>query len=123
VVGPEFVQGELSLLFLAAAQVMVAAFGPAAQLLTVGNQQDRCVLALGCGLVALASLNLLLVPRYGVDGAGLAVLIATAFWSTWLWIAARQYVGVDASILAAVLPAPRSERRSSAGEALSSGQQ
>jgi O-antigen/teichoic acid export membrane protein len=85
----------------------VAAFGPAAQLLTVGNQQDRCVLALGCGLVALACLNVILVPRYGVEGASFAVLLATVFWSTWLWLAARQHVGFDASILAPVLPVPR----------------
>jgi O-antigen/teichoic acid export membrane protein len=106
-VGPEFAHGERSLLFLAAAQVTVAAFGPAAQLLTVGNQQDRCVLALGCGLVALACLNVILVPRYGVEGASFAVLLATVFWSTWLWLAARQHVGFDASILAPVLPVPR----------------
>lgn len=123
IVGPEFAQGQLSLILLAAAQVTAAAFGPAAQVLTVGNQQDRCVVALGSGLLALATLNVLLVPRYGLDGAGLAVLIATAFWSAWLWIAARQHVGFDASILAAVLPAPRSEGRPSEGEALSSGPQ
>jgi O-antigen/teichoic acid export membrane protein len=106
-VGPEFARGRLSLILLAAAQVVGAAFGPAAQLLTVGNQQNRCVLALSCGLVVLAVLNAILVPRHGVEGASLAVLIATSFWSSWLWIAARHHVGFDASILAPLLPLPR----------------
>ena len=106
-IGPEFARGHTSMLLLAAAQVVVAALGPAAQLLTVGNQQNRCVLALGCGLVVLAGLNALLVPRLGMDGASVAVIIAVSFWSAWLWIAARQHVGFDASILAPVLPVPR----------------
>ena len=106
-VGPEFTQGHLSLILLAGTQLVTAAFGPAAQLLTVGNQQNRCVLALGCGLVALTALNVALVPRYGVDGASLAVLIATTFWSAWLWLAARQHVDFDASILEPLLPVPR----------------
>jgi O-antigen/teichoic acid export membrane protein len=106
-IGPEFARGRTSLLLLAAAQVVTAAFGPAAQLLTVGNQQNRCVVALSCGLVVLAVLNVILVPRHGVLGASLAVLIATSFWSSWLWVAARQHVGFDASILASVLPLPQ----------------
>src|SRR5262245_40103355 len=106
-IGPEFVRGRPSLILLATAQVAGAAFGPAAQLLTVGNQQNRCVLALSCGFVLLAGLNALLVPRYGLAGASLAVLIAMWFWSAWLWVAARQHVGFDVSILAAVLPVPR----------------
>ena len=106
-IGPEFARGHNSMLLLAAAQIVVAAFGPAAQLLTVGNQQNRCVLALGCGLVVLAGLNFVLVPRLGMDGASVAVVVAVSFWSAWLWIAARQHVGFDASILAPVLPVPR----------------
>ena len=56
--------------------------------------------------MALTALNVFSVPRYGVDGASLAVLIATTFWSAWLWIAARQHVGFDASILEPLLPVP-----------------
>ena len=106
-IGPEFARGSTSLIMLAAAQVLVAAFGPAAQVLTIGNQQKHCVLALGCGLVLLAVLNAMLVPRHGVAGASVALLIAMSFWSAWLWMAARQHVGLDASILAGVLPRPR----------------
>jgi O-antigen/teichoic acid export membrane protein len=106
-IGPEFARGWLSLILLAVVQLVTAAFGPTAQLLTVGNQQDRCVLALSCGLVVLAGLNVILVPRFGLEGASLAVVLATAFWSTWLWVAARQHVGFDASILASLLPLPR----------------
>ena len=57
--------------------------------------------------MALTALNVFPVPRYGVDGASLAVLIATTFWSAWLWIAARQHVGFDALILEPLLPVPR----------------
>jgi O-antigen/teichoic acid export membrane protein len=83
-IGPEFARGWLRLILLAVVQLVTAAFGPTAQLLTVGNQQDRCVLALSCGLVVLAGLNVILVPRFGLDGASLAVVLATGFWSTWL---------------------------------------
>jgi O-antigen/teichoic acid export membrane protein len=55
----------------------------------------------------LAGLNVALVPRYGIEGASVAVLVAVGFWSAWLWLAGRRHVGFDASILAAVLPAPR----------------
>jgi O-antigen/teichoic acid export membrane protein len=106
-IGPDFTRGWLSLVLLGTLQLVSATFGPAAQLLTVGNQQNRCVFALCCGLGVLASLNALLVPRFGLEGASVAVLIATAFWSAWLWLAARQHVGFDASIFASMLPMPR----------------
>jgi O-antigen/teichoic acid export membrane protein len=106
-IGPKFTRGWLCLILLGALQLIGAAFGPAAQLLTVGNQQNRCVIALSCGLVVLAGLNTILVPRFGLEGASLAVLIATAFWSAWLWLVARQHVGFDVSIFSPMLPLPR----------------
>ena len=110
-IGPEFTRGWHALLLLGMLQLVGATFGPAAQLLTVGNEQNRCVVALSCGLVVLAALNAILVPRFGLEGASFAVLIATAFWSAWLWLAARQHVGFDVSIFAPMLPVPRKSVR------------
>jgi O-antigen/teichoic acid export membrane protein len=107
-IGPKFAGGWRTLMLLGTLQLIGAAFGPAAQLLTVGNEQNRCVIALSCGLVVLAGLNAILVPRFGLEGASLAVLLATAFWSAWLWLAARRHMGFDVSIFAPVLPLPRS---------------
>ncbi|MGY2046990.1 lipopolysaccharide biosynthesis protein [Methylobacterium sp. JK268] len=78
--GPEFRQGAPALAILVGSQVLRAAAGPSAHLLTLTGAQGLnarlCVLA----LAVLVGANLVLTPAFGVTGAACAVLASYAAW-------------------------------------------
>jgi len=96
--GPEFVDGGLSLLLLAAAQAIRAAAGPATQILALTGHVRATLPVFAAGLALLFATNLALVPLYGLTGAALAVLIVTAVWSMGLSLLAKARTGLDVAI-------------------------
>ena len=82
--GPEFIGGYKALLILAVSQVIVAGFGAGAQLLTVSGNQDRCLVVFACSAAALFALHAALVPRFGINGVAVAVVLVIAIQSFWV---------------------------------------
>jgi O-antigen/teichoic acid export membrane protein len=77
------------LVMLVAAQLVPVLCGPAQQMLTLnGSQKANAVIGLGVCAVLIAA-NAMLVPAYGVMGAGLAAVMAIAGWplasAIYLW--------------------------------------
>lgn len=102
--GAPFVEGHAALLWLAAAQVAVAAFGPAAALLSLTGHQRQCLHAFGVGLAALILLYALLAPRFGINGAALAVFLVSFAQSFWLARVAARELGVQLTVFSAARP-------------------
>ena len=82
--GPEFRTGYFCLLGLSLAQFVRAAFGPAIQLLMITGHQRAGIPVYISSLLILVICNMILVPTYGYEGAAVAVIITTLFWSVWL---------------------------------------
>ncbi|MGF7162033.1 O-antigen/teichoic acid export membrane protein [Rhodoligotrophos appendicifer] len=100
-IGPEFTEGYVLLLLLSAAQVLRAAFGSASvQLLTVTGHQTKALAPFITGFLTLVALNFLLVPLYGLEGAGIAMMLSVVLLSVWLAILARRLTGYDVTIWA-----------------------
>ncbi len=99
VFGESFVPGYLALLLLALAQVVVAAFGPVAQLLNITGHQDQCMTVYVFSAAVLFALTSLLTPLYGINGAAGAVLLTFLLQSVTLYFLAVRRTGVYASIL------------------------
>lgn len=98
-VGPQFVQGYMVLVVLSFGQVARAALGSSSvQLMTVMGHQTKALPALLAGFATLIILNYTLVPRLGLDGAGIAMTAATILWSVWLAISARRVTGYDVTL-------------------------
>ena len=97
--GPEFVVGYKALLILALSQVIVAGFGAGTQLLTVSGNQDRCLVVFACSAAALLLAHALLVPRFGVNGVAVAVLLVVTIQSFWVNRIVVSRLGVYPSIL------------------------
>lgn len=98
VFGQEFVVGYATLMILVSAQLVRATAGPVISLLSVTGNQDRCLMVFGAALISSFVLVFTLVPVYGIQGAGIAVLIVTLGWSFWLHRLVVIHVGVHASI-------------------------
>jgi O-antigen/teichoic acid export membrane protein len=100
--GPQFSAGYETLMILVLAQAIRSAAGPVMSLLSVTGNQHRCLVVLATALVASAILTLVLAPRYGIQGAAMAVLIVTAGWSIWLHLLVRWHIGIRPSIFGAL---------------------
>ena len=109
VFGEEFRAGHRALVLLVAVQLAAAAFGPNAQLLNLAGQQMKMIPVFACGLALLGVLNVVLVPRFGIDGAAAGFLASALFWHIWLSrmvVAAYGFHGSALGLLVRSKPAP-----------------
>jgi O-antigen/teichoic acid export membrane protein len=97
--GPEFIEGYICLVILVLAQTVRAAAGPATQILTLTGHERYSIPVFGVGLLLLLIFNILLVPKFHLVGAALAVLVVTLIWSVGLAYVAWARTGVNTAIL------------------------
>lgn len=106
--GPQFSAAVVPLWILSAGQVINAAAGmPNALLNMTGNETVVTRIVGGCALAG-AALCAMGVLWLGAIGAALAVLLTVTLTNAALWKAARDRLGVDASVLGLALQLPRS---------------
>jgi O-antigen/teichoic acid export membrane protein len=91
--GESFVSGYPVMVALAAGLLIRSLAGPLQGLLVVAGQQNLAAVALGVATLANVVLNLLLIPRYGLLGAGVATAMAFAIESLLLFLLSRMVVG------------------------------
>jgi len=97
--GPDFVRGHVTLIILGVSQLVIAAAGPATQILTLSGHQTRSLLAFAISLVVTLALNALLLPLFGMLGGAVASLLVTLIWNVWLHRIVVRSVGIVPSIL------------------------
>ncbi|MCZ6666994.1 MAG: polysaccharide biosynthesis C-terminal domain-containing protein [Gammaproteobacteria bacterium] len=98
--GEAFVIGYRTLMILALAQLVRALAGPVSELLSVTGHQDYCLYVFGYTLPLTIVLNLALVPRFGIEGSAVAVLLGIIFWTVWLHVIVVRHLKIRPSILA-----------------------
>ena len=89
--GPEFTDGYPVMFILAAGILARAAAGPAQGLLVVTGQQNITAVVLCASVVLNCTLNLALIPYYGLLGAATATAAAFALESLILFIIAKRF--------------------------------
>jgi O-antigen/teichoic acid export membrane protein len=97
--GPDFARGHVTLIILGVSQLVIAAAGPATQILTLSGHQTRSLLAFAISLVVTLALNALLLPLFGMLGGAVASLLVTLIWNVWLHRIVVRSVGIVPSIL------------------------
>jgi O-antigen/teichoic acid export membrane protein len=97
--GHQFVSGYWPLMILALAQLIIAAFGPTVQLLSLSGNQNRCLYVYGFSLLVTVILQGLLIPRLGLNGAALSMLIAVLIQSLWLHAIVMRRMGIRPGIV------------------------
>jgi O-antigen/teichoic acid export membrane protein len=78
--GPDFSRAHGVLVILAGSQIVSALVGPVGQIMTMTGRQVLAAWILGTHAVLMVGLNLLLIPRYGLEGAAFATGITRASW-------------------------------------------
>jgi O-antigen/teichoic acid export membrane protein len=97
--GSEFEQVRHNLYWVAAAQVVNAGFGPAPVLLAMAGDMRRRIQAQALTLLIQAVLTVALVPKFGVDGAVVALSVQMMAWAAIHWLLVRQTLSIDTSVL------------------------
>jgi len=97
--GDEFVAGYPVLLVLAGAQLAQAAGGTVTRLISMSGHQDRSLYVFGVATIVALVLVAVLVPRYGLFGAAVAVLLDTILWVAWMRGLVIRYLSIRPSIM------------------------
>jgi O-antigen/teichoic acid export membrane protein len=93
--GASFRAGATALVVLAVGQLVNAASGPAGNILIMTGHERAAVRGMGAGMLANIVLSVVLVPRLGVTGGGIAFASSLLLWNTILVVLARRRVGVN----------------------------
>ncbi|MDB5471316.1 MAG: polysaccharide biosynthesis protein [Caulobacter sp.] len=83
------------------AQLCNATFGAASSALIMAGHERRAAVAFVAALAVHAGLGVVLIPRFGVDGAAWAYLGQMAVMNLVLWWQARTLLGLDTGVWAA----------------------
>jgi O-antigen/teichoic acid export membrane protein len=97
--GETFIEAHGALMISALALLFRTAIGPVALLHLATGHQNRSILPFACAAVAIVILTILLVPRFGINGAATVMLMVTILWSVWLYILVVRHIGVEPSVL------------------------
>jgi O-antigen/teichoic acid export membrane protein len=97
--GPEFVQGHMALSILSAGQVINVAAGSVAVILVMTGNERIAALGVAVSTLVNISLNALLIPLWGIEGAALATAISIVLWNVVLVRSVWTLLGVDPTSL------------------------
>jgi O-antigen/teichoic acid export membrane protein len=107
VFGDSFAAGRSVLLVLLAGQILVAAGGPAIQVLTLTRGQAAAAWSSLVAVLCLAASSAVLVPPFGVQGAAVALVCTEVLWAALLALQARRTSGVACDVFAPISLARR----------------
>jgi O-antigen/teichoic acid export membrane protein len=107
--GPAFTAGYWLLPVLFAGILTKALVGPGEVLLSMAGRQKLCVLIYAAVLAIAITLNILLIPRYGLGGAAMATACAMMAEAVLLHIALRLTLGIRMFAFAGFLVSPHTK--------------
>ena len=88
--GPDFVHGYPALVILCLAQLLNACAGPTLLVLNMTGLQVKSAFIFGASALFNGTANLLLIPRYGIEGAAAATGATIVLWNAWMVVTARR---------------------------------
>ena len=97
--GPEFVAGRRVLEILVASNLAAVFLGSVTAFLTMTHHERWAALGIGAGALLNIVLNLVLIPRYGMEGAAIATLLSGLTWKLLLLYCVIRFLGLDVSAL------------------------
>lgn len=94
VFGSEYSTGALALAVLCIGQLINVGFGPVGNILNMTGHERDSVVGVGIGAASNVILNLILIPRWGIEGAAIASAVSILIWNSWLTIVLYRRTGL-----------------------------
>ncbi|HDN26563.1 MAG TPA: flippase [Thioploca sp.] len=98
VFGAEFVVGYGPLLILMSGQIVNALAGPVGLLMIMTGHQNKIAWIVGIGALMNIILNGMLIPAFGIMGAGIATAITIISQNLIMWFYVQRYLGINPTI-------------------------
>jgi O-antigen/teichoic acid export membrane protein len=98
--GKEFARGHFALVVLCIGQLVNAAMGSVGLLLMMTGHERDAAKGIGCGALANAILSVLLIPRFGLEGAAWAASLSLILWNVVLVVVVRRRLDIDSTAFA-----------------------
>lgn len=95
--GEAYTVGGLTLVILSWGQLVKAVTGCVATLLNMVGLERETLRGLAIAAIVNITLNLLLIPSFGIEGAAVASTVALITWNVLLWRAASCHLGINSS--------------------------
>ncbi|MGH7619079.1 MAG: flippase [Gemmatimonadaceae bacterium] len=102
--GSAFASARVALVFLSIGQLVNAGTGLNSMLLVMTGETGQAVKVVGTSAAVNVGLNLLLVPRWGMEGAAAANMISLIVWNVLATIALQRSTGIHSTALGGLLP-------------------
>jgi O-antigen/teichoic acid export membrane protein len=96
--GTEFTVGYVTLVILCFAHFVSVAAGSVAMLLNMTGHESKVLAGLTIAAASNIVLNLILIPRYGMEGAAIASICTFMIWNVFLVIVAIREIDVNPSV-------------------------
>jgi len=97
--GIEFIEGLTSLKILLGCQLVNAVTGAGLNLMAMTKYEQETLRIIFISLVLNIVLNLILIPKFGMEGAAIATGFTTVFWNTWVYLFVRRKLRIDPSVI------------------------
>jgi O-antigen/teichoic acid export membrane protein len=97
--GAEFQDAYGAMLILAGGYLATASMGLSPSLLNLTGNERLSALSFGIAVLINLALNLILIPRMGIEGAALATMLSMASWSVIAFFLARRKLDVNPFVL------------------------
>ncbi|MBN1522733.1 MAG: flippase [Candidatus Aureabacteria bacterium] len=97
--GDKFRQGHLALAIIAVGQLVNAFAGPVGFILTMTGHHFSVTKILGYGVLLNILLNLIFIPRWGINGAAVSHMVSTIFWNVVLAYLSIKRLGIKGTAL------------------------
>jgi O-antigen/teichoic acid export membrane protein len=97
--GRQFVEGRMALAILSFSQLLNVAFGAVTMLLVITGFERDAAKATAGGAAANIGFCLLLVPRWGLEGAAIAYTIGMVVWNLWMVLVLYRKAGIHGTVL------------------------
>ncbi|MBW2740322.1 MAG: flippase [Deltaproteobacteria bacterium] len=98
--GPEFGEGRSALSILSTGQLFNVAAGSVGVILIMTGHETKAAIGVGVSAVANVLLNLMLIPKWGIEGAATATTVSLVLWNIILIRYVWKCLGVDPTALA-----------------------
>lgn len=95
--GEAFAEGALALRILVGAQLVNVGVGSVGLVLNMTGNEKFTALGVGLGAVLNITLNAVLIPLYGIEGAAIATATSLIAWNLMLWVLVRRRTGLRPS--------------------------
>ncbi|MEB3214736.1 MAG: flippase [Nostocales cyanobacterium 94392] len=93
--GSDFTQGKNALIILCIGQLVNAAVGPVALLLNMTGNENYTTISIGTSAVLNVILNILLIPRWGIEGAAIATTSSMIVWNIISFVWVKNKLGIN----------------------------